>query len=288
MRRLLRGCDAPPKKVSIGVVRSSVMRASYWVKVVRTYWAECRRARDFWQLIRLRLSQKRPGHQVSIDVDLRTLGTGVRLRSHSTDISVLSELLVGQSLAMLPSISQVETVVDLGANAGLAYRWLRTRYPGARFVCVEPDPGNVAVLRANADDCQIVSACIGARERTVALATNSGEWGYRMRDEPNGSIPVITMQRLCEEAAIERIDVLKCDIEGAEAELFANCSGWIRRVQSMVVECHLDVLSTGDLVAMLSRNGADLQLVHMRASATAEVATFERRLAGSAAVVPGR
>jgi FkbM family methyltransferase len=33
------------------------------------------------------------------------------------------------------------TVVDLGANIGLSYRWLRRRYPNASFVCVEPDPG---------------------------------------------------------------------------------------------------------------------------------------------------
>jgi FkbM family methyltransferase len=61
----------------------------------------------------------------------------------------------------------------------------------------------------------------------VALATATGEWGYRMHDKPGGEIPVITMDRLCEEAKLDRIDVLKCDIERADAELFADCAGWI-------------------------------------------------------------
>jgi len=35
-----------------------------------------------------------------------------------------------------------------------------------------------------------------------------------------------------------RIDVLKCDIEGSETEVFKDCSSWIRRVRCMAVEVH--------------------------------------------------
>jgi hypothetical protein len=54
------------------------------------------------------------------------------------------------------------------------------------------------------------------------------------------------------EHGLDRIDVLKCDIEGAEAELFEDAP-WMDRVGMAVVECHgfpaEDILPDGWRVA---------------------------------------
>ena len=228
------------------------------------------RLRDFVRLMRVRLSQSRVGRWVAprsiiVDVDLRTLGPSVRLRSHTSDISVLKELLMGGSYEPLPEAAAVKTVVDLGANIGLSFRWLRARYPGARFLCVEPDPGNLDVLRVNVgtlnEGAEIVAACVGGHERQVNLIGGNGEWGFRMTDERDplahtGEIDVRTMDALLAEAGIDRVGVLKCDIEGAESEVFEDCRSSIHRVDAMSVECHADSMSTEALLAALSANGA--------------------------------
>lgn len=253
-----------------------------WWDELRIYWAECAGPLDFARLMRVRLSQSKVGRWVTprpitVDVDMVTLGPSVRLRSHTTDISVLKELLVGDSYEPLPAKTGVRTVVDLGANVGLSFRWLRARYPTARFVCVEPDPGNLEILRANVravdPDAIIHAACIGGRERRVALTTTSGEWGFRMTDAgANGSgngagdLPVITMERLLADAGIDRIDVLKCDIEGAEAEVFADCAAWIDRVDAMSIECHSDVVETRALLATVEANGGRFDVSHVEAN----------------------
>ena len=95
-------------------------RLNAWRAEVRTYWRECVRPRDFVSLMRVRLSQSKVGRWVTpepitVRVDLNTLGPSVTLRSHTTDISVLKELLVGDSYEPLPADLEVETVVDLGA-----------------------------------------------------------------------------------------------------------------------------------------------------------------------------
>ncbi|HEV8293439.1 MAG TPA: FkbM family methyltransferase, partial [Tepidisphaeraceae bacterium] len=36
----------------------------------------------------------------------------------------------------------------------------------------------------------------------------------------------------------QEVDLLKCDIEGAEAELFADCGQWIRRMKNIMIELH--------------------------------------------------
>lgn len=81
--------------------------------------------------MRVRLSQSRVGPLVTprpIVTTVRLKGLGpVRLRSHTTDISVLSELLVGDEISALPEMPDARTVIELGANIGLSYRWLRSR-----------------------------------------------------------------------------------------------------------------------------------------------------------------
>lgn len=264
-----------------------------WADEVRIYWRECAGAGSFLKLMRVRLSQSKVGRfvtpkPITVDVDLVTLGPSVRLRSHTTDISVLKELLVGNSYEPLPADRDVTTVVDLGANVGLSFRWLRARYPHARFVCVEPDPGNLEILRANVravdPDAQIHAACVGAHERRVTLSTTQGEWGFRMSDSDGdgaGGIDVITMRTLIEGAGLDRIGVLKCDIEGAEAEVFADCADWIDRVDAMSVECHSDVMPTQALLSAVSRNGGHFDVRHLESNPHLgfDIVTLERAAA---------
>lgn len=264
---------SPARLESASQSRGSGARLAHWLHELAAYWREAASLRDFAALMRVRLSQSKVGRWVTprpivVDVDLVTLGPAVRLRSHTTDISVLAELLVGGSYDSLPPGQEVDTVLDLGANTGLSFRWLRSRWPAARFVCVEPDAGNLQVLRANvrpfAGQVEVIGACIGGFERKVRLVGPDGEWSYRMLDCDGpgraGQVDVVTMDALLASRGIERICVLKCDIEGAESELFADCRSWIDRVDSVAVECHSEFLSSEQLLASLAYNGAALDL----------------------------
>lgn len=230
--------------------------ASYYARLLEAYWSEAETPRDLGRLLRIRLAQGPLGPLVCpaptvARVALRSLGGDVWLRSHTTDVSVLGELVLGRSY--LPVTRHLgappRSIVDLGANTGLAARWFLARYPEAMLVAVEPEPGNAAMLRRNlapfGPRARVVQGCVGARRRRVALTTTSGEFGYRMTepswasgDEPLAD--VVTIDDLLDEHGLDEIDLLKCDIEGAEEELFADCSGWIDRVRLAVVECHGD------------------------------------------------
>ena len=114
----------------------------------------------------------------------------------------------------------------------------------------------------------IHAACVGGHERRVQMATTSGEWGFRMSDveSDDGGIDVITMDALLSDAGFDRVGVLKCDIEGAEAELFADCASWIDRVDAMSVECHNDMMRSEALLAAVSANGADFDVRHLESN----------------------
>ena len=239
---------------------------------------ETRSARHAIRLIRIRLSLSKVGnvvcpHSIVADVGLRSLGQAVRLRSHTTDISVLKEILLGGSYAAASEHARkpVATIVDLGANTGLAALWLLSQHPSARIICVEPAPDNAALLRWNVRATAraiVVQACVGARPRRVAIASSSGEWGYAMHENgrPGVEVDCITLDSVLAAGGFKYIDLLKCDIEGAERELFASCAGWIRRVGLATVECH-EGFSGSDLTRLIAQNGGDFEVIERQPNA---------------------
>jgi len=65
---------------------------------------------------------------------------------------------------------EARTIVDLGANIGLASRFFAEIFPNATLVCVEPNPPNIAILRKNV-------ATLGGRVRIIegAVSDRAGE-----------------------------------------------------------------------------------------------------------------
>jgi FkbM family methyltransferase len=200
-------------------------------------------------------------------VRLATEARPLFLRLGSSDGFVMEEIFVTGVYAPLTSpnsdarkLDPVKQIVDLGANAGFSVRLWRSRFPDARVIAVEPDPGNFTACRMNVeasphhsgdrelenrtpvdDHVRLVQACVAARDGTVYLDRSSSiECAFAMTQFPVGQpVPARTLPAILSDCAAEPvIDVLKVDIEGAERELFADCAGWIGRVRSIMIELH--------------------------------------------------
>lgn len=51
-------------------------------------------------------------------------------------------------------------------------------------------------------------------------------------------VAAMTIDKIMKDYNIEKIDILKIDIEGAEREVFSDTSSWLERVDSIIVELH--------------------------------------------------
>jgi FkbM family methyltransferase len=254
------------------LITSLAGRLRQYARETSTYGREAAGLADFLRVMRVRLSQSKLGplvcpRPIVVDVGLRSLGPGVRLRSHTTDISVLGEVVIARSYELAADAAgDARAVVDLGANIGLASRRLLERFPDARVVSVEPEPGNVAVHRHNlepfADRARVIDACVAARARRVLLdRTRDREDGYAMVDVTSGAdTDAVTMADVLSALGSDRIDLLKCDIEGAEAELFESSSEWISKVRVIAVECH-GAFTAERFLETLAANGVDVGVI---------------------------
>ena len=172
------------------------------------------------------------------------LGGVVWVRPGTTDMPIFDQIALDPYMPL--DMSDPPTViVDLGANIGLSTRFFKSAYPGARIVAVEPDPQNFAMLTRNTEgiaDVHCEMAGIWPEDGWIRLKQDGlGSSGFRTEDanDGHGSTLALSMTTLMARARIDRISLLKIDIEGAEKDLFsAKDLSWMDRVDRIAIELH--------------------------------------------------
>jgi FkbM family methyltransferase len=167
------------------------------------------------------------------------------LRPFAGDLFVLYEVLTSNAYHIAPSLlppDNVRVVVDCGANIGITSLFLAARYPGAMILSVEPHPENFALLKTNVAPVPRIlpiCACVtGTSQSAVRFTTDQAAWGNRIATDDHGVlVPAITIEELCKQNGIEKIDLLKLDIEGAEEQVLENGT-FLARTEHIIVELH--------------------------------------------------
>lgn len=137
------------------------------------------------------------------------------------------------------------TIIDAGANIGDSTAWYLSRFPEARVYALEPDAENFALLQRNCarygDRCVTIQAALWPRDGSVVLGNRDSHSGIVARDARAGETAeceAISMTTLLERYGIDRVDIFKCDIEGAETEVFRNAGEWVGRVGAVYADAH--------------------------------------------------
>ncbi len=142
-------------------------------------------------------------------------------------------------------------VVDAGANIGASSLRLADRFPGSRVVAIELEEANHRLLQRNAGvnpRIEVRHAGLWSRPAMLRVDNTHGGTAWAHFAVEGGEadevgVPGITVDRILEEMAshgIDRIDVLKIDIEGGELDVLQSCDAWIDRVDAIMIELHED------------------------------------------------
>ncbi len=170
----------------------------------------------------------------------------VIVRGGTSDVSVFYEIFV-LKIYPLPE-REVISIIDVGANVGYASIYFAHFFPNARIIAVEPEGSNYQTLVENTQNHQNIScvhAPIWPEEIELALQNPEGSnWSFHYGKPANiANAPVIkaqTLPGLMEKFDLQRISLLKIDIEGGEKTLFASDTDWLRHVDCLQIEIHSD------------------------------------------------
>jgi FkbM family methyltransferase len=172
------------------------------------------------------------------------------LRTRSSDVPTYEQVFINQEYDFRVE-SQPQVIIDAGANIGLASIYFANRYPGAKIIAIEPELSNFMLLKKNValyPQVTPVQAALWHRNEEIELVDpGGGNWGFMTETKGSAEIPAakachvvdaMTVDKIMDEFGLDKIDILKIDIEGAEREVFSDTSSWINEVNSMIIELH--------------------------------------------------
>jgi FkbM family methyltransferase len=174
----------------------------------------------------------------------------IYFRHGTSDAQVVRQIFMKEEYACVSREADVRFIVDCGANIGLSAFYLLSRYPRATLVAIEPDPGNVAMVRRNlaafGSRAHVLQAGVWSRECGLkierGLFGDGAEWSFQVRPCRGGETPdveAVGIAGVMERHRLDRIDLLKIDIERSEIEVFGHgCDDWLSRTRNLAIELH--------------------------------------------------
>ena len=155
-------------------------------------------------------------------------------------------------------ISEVKQVVDVGANHGDFSQATGALFPAARVLLVEPLPTLQAELQRRCAErgerWQLATCALSSERGTAtlhvdpahdAIGSLAGFSEEYLRANPGSKVSrtfeceVRTLDDLCRELAIPKIDLLKIDVEGFEFEVLAGGGTMLQSAEALIMEVSL-------------------------------------------------
>lgn len=201
----------------------------------------------------------------------------VFLRRHSSDLQVFESVIgLEEYRIVTEKIKTADTIVDAGGNIGLTTVYLHAFYPDAKFVLIEPDEKNFRLLEKNMEQNGISNAQLFnnalwvSNERLVINHSfrDGKDWSLTV-EKANGVatqgtdfLEGLSLQQICTEAGIDKIDIFKIDIEGAERFLF-NDDLFVKTLdsstQALVIEIHDEFDIRQKIDHVMERSGYSME-----------------------------
>jgi len=192
----------------------------------------------------------------------------------SSDIKVFDQIFLEKEYQPLVDLVQkrhsgnpVKFIIDAGTNVGYTSVFLKSIYPDAALVCIEPSTANAKQIEKNfqlnnISNYHVIEAGLWSKNCWLTLKANDlndADWGfYVVESETESDLKAVTLQSLLEENSWPVVDILKIDIEGSEKELF-NDEGAIKSILSktrfIAMEIHDQVADRKEIYKVLQSAG---------------------------------
>jgi FkbM family methyltransferase len=149
------------------------------------------------------------------------------VRNGSSDLKVFEQHFARREMLDIPFGRVPADILDLGANVGISVEVFRRLFPAARIIAVELDEQNARLCRLNHQSDEmitVVHAAIWSESRLVSVKdVGNGPWALQVEPSTLSSaldtVPALTYDEILSLHGLRFVDVMKMDIEGAEADV---------------------------------------------------------------------
>lgn len=154
---------------------------------------------------------------------------------------------------LLKNITPDGVFVDVGAHAGYFSLFSKMLATNGAVYSFEPEPNNFSYIQTiknlnKVSDWHIFNQAVGAENGTLFFKKGSSSTTGKI--EENGDLPVKVVRLDDILSAVERVDIIKIDVEGFGGRVLEGAEGIIRKFKPTIMfELHkgsdeLDVITT--------------------------------------------
>jgi FkbM family methyltransferase len=189
-------------------------------------------------------------------------------RKKDEDLHLVSEQYEIKSLSLFKNLaSKAKVIIDVGAHIG-KYTILASKLTRGRVIAIEASKDNFAILKKNillnkARNVSVFNLAITNSNKKVKLFKPNTS-GHHTLKEINASYEWVkgtTLDRLLQKLKIEKVDLIKIDVEGAETKVIEGFKEYLasHKVDNLIIEIFEDNL--GKLKNMFSSFGYSIKKI---------------------------
>ena len=180
----------------------------------------------------------RSGPEVS--VTLQSLQYPLLVRPGSEDVGTLVDNVLREEYGQFPRTFQPATIVDAGAYIGDTAAYFLTRFRHATVIALEPAEDSYRQALRNlapyGERVRLVRRALWNTETTLQFSGTDTAASIAATGTP---VETDTVPGLMRRFRLRTIDLLKLDIEGAEATVIpSGAGGWLGAVRMILLEIH--------------------------------------------------
>lgn len=188
---------------------------------------------------RVREVKMRNGTRMALDLHDRTQGIAFLIRRFDAELAA----------HIIENLPLDGVFIDAGANVGLVSFAVALKRPSARVFGFEPYPATAEIWERNkrinkAVKAELVRVALsdisGTAELGRDVASDSGSGRLGAQDETTFEVVTVTLDDFAEARGLERIDVLKLDVQGHEPEVLRGAQRLLQRgaIRTVLVEAN--------------------------------------------------
>lgn len=178
------------------------------------------------------------------------LGPVMHCRGGETDSGTVAVIFSGREYPLevirFDQFRNHAVIWDLGANIGTFSVWAASQLKSDfSLVCVEPHEENIKFLKRNLlrngiTNTNIFDGVVDRKNGFVNLDINRKADAIRISSDCTGArVKAITLEDLAKQENVERVDLLKMDIEGSEYAVLESSLDFVsNHVDRLIVEIH--------------------------------------------------
>lgn len=194
-----------------------------------------------------------------------------QLRQNGSDIHVFQQVVTQKGYEGLVQLfenrkTEPLRIIDAGSNIGLTAIYLKRNFPASTIICLEPQESNFKLLQKNiaANNLEALHPYRKALWSKAAVLQprekfrDNLAWSFAVEESPSpasslNSVDGVTLVQLKEMHGWEMIDILKMDIEGAEAVLFidSDFQNALSKVKVIALEIHEEMIKRETVMQVL-------------------------------------